>query len=180
MSAALYYLIHSTFAAGAMFLIVDLIVQRRGNAGDLLQPSPTFSQMSLIGGGFFVAAIAMTGMPPLSGFIAKLLILDSARHADVAVWIWALVLTGSLLSIIGFARAGSLLFWKSTAIGEPPKGGRRHSDSLPFVAAALLFAVLLLLTALAGPISHYLEQTASQLFAPQNYIDAILTTDGSR
>ncbi|MBQ1783917.1 MAG: monovalent cation/H+ antiporter subunit D [Gammaproteobacteria bacterium] len=179
MSAALYYLLHSTLAAGAMFLVVDLVVQRRAQHGDLLQPAPSFAQISLIGGCFFVAAIAMTGMPPLSGFIAKLQILNSVRHADAAVWIWALLLTGSLLSILGFARAGSLLFWKSTAVNGELKPGRR-SGTLPLVALGLVFGSLLLLTIFAGPVNHYLEQTAAQLFAPQGYIDAVLATEGVR
>ncbi len=179
MSAALYYLLHSTLAAAAMFLIVDLLTQRRAQHADLLQPAPPFAQMSLIGGGFFVAAIAMTGMPPLSGFVAKLLILDSVRDVEAAAWIWTLVLAGSLLSILGFARAGSLLFWKSSAIPGQLTVGRR-SGSLPFVAVGLLFGALLLLTVLAGPITRYLDLTASQLLRPQDYINTILTTGESR
>lgn len=173
MSAALYYLLHSTLAAGAMFLVVDLVVQRRAQHGDLLQAAPPFAQLSLVAGAFFIAAIAMAGMPPLSGFIAKLQLLSSVRQADAAVWIWALVLTGSLLTIIGFARAGSLLFWKSSAIAGELRPGRR-SGTLPLVALGLLFAALLLLTIAAGPINHYLQQTAAQLFAPQDYINTIL------
>lgn len=173
MSAALYYLLHSTLAAGAMFLVVDLVVQRRAQHGDLLQAAPPFAQLSLVAGAFFIAAIAMAGMPPLSGFIAKLQLLSSVRQADAAVWIWALVLTGSLLTIIGFARAGSLLFWKSCAIAGELRPGRR-SGTLPLVALGLLFAALLLLTIAAGPINHYLQQTAAQLFAPQDYINTIL------
>ncbi len=174
MSAALYYLLHSTLAAGALFLIVDMITQRRAEHADALIAAPTFAQAGLIAGGFFLAAIAITGMPPLSGFLGKLLILDSLREGPAAVWIWGLILSTSLIAIIGFARAGSVVFWKSLAepgqlpVGDTPKG------SLPFVAVGLLLAMLVLLTVFAGPISGYLDNTAEQLFFRRDYIDAVL------
>ncbi len=64
---------------------------------------------------FFAAAIAMAGMPPLSGFLGKLLVLDALRAPGMMGWAWTAILVGSLLTIVGFARAGSALFWKSTA-----------------------------------------------------------------
>ena len=70
----------------------------------------------LVGGLFFVAAIAMTGMPPLSGFIGKLLVLDGVRASAHASWFWALILSTSLIAIVGFSRAGSFVFWKAYAL----------------------------------------------------------------
>lgn len=174
MSAALYYLLHSTLAAGALFLIVDLVTQRRGDLADSLSLAPRIRQAGLVAGAFFIGAIAMTGMPPLSGFLGKLLILDAIRDGASAVWVWALVLSTSLIAIVGFARGGSLLFWKSTSLegslGDAQSGG----DALGFVAVGMLLSMLVLLTAFAGPVTVYLDQTAAQLFAPGAYIDAVL------
>jgi multicomponent K+:H+ antiporter subunit D len=175
MSAALYYMIHSTLSAGAMFLIVDLITQRRLGPGDALTVAPRFSQAGLIAPLFFLAAIAMTGMPPLSGFIGKLLILDGARDTPYMSWIWSLVLGTSLLSIVGFARGGSTLFWKSESLEGVLKSKRRRSG-LQFVAVSALLAGTVCLTLFAGPITSYLDQTAAQLFAPAGYVDAVLKT----
>lgn len=178
MTAALYYLLHSTLAAGALFLIVDLISQRRAGHADAIVTAPRFANAGLISGGFFLAAIAITGMPPLSGFLGKLLILDSVRHESAAVWIWGLILGTSLIAIIGFARAGSEIFWKSTSVeGELP-AGEAGSGSLPFVAVGLMLAMLVVLTVFAGPISAYLENTAEQLFFRVDYIDAVLGREG--
>ena len=74
-AAALYYMAHSTLAAGALFLLADLVARRRGGAGDRLVAAPPFAQLDLLAGLFFLAAIASVGLPPLSGFIGKLLIL---------------------------------------------------------------------------------------------------------
>jgi multicomponent K+:H+ antiporter subunit D len=42
---------------------------------------------------FFAAAIAMAGMPPLSGFLGKLLVLDALRGAGVIGWAWTAILS---------------------------------------------------------------------------------------
>jgi multicomponent K+:H+ antiporter subunit D len=76
-SAALYYMVHSTFAAACLFLIADLVVTRR--SGDTLRAEPATVQNGLFAALFFAAAIAMAGMPPLSGFLGKLLVLDALR-----------------------------------------------------------------------------------------------------
>jgi multicomponent K+:H+ antiporter subunit D len=173
MTAALYYMLHSTLAAAALFLIVDLVAERRPGQADLLSVAPRFHQTGLIAGFFFVAAIAMAGLPPLSGFLGKLLILDALREAPQAVWMWALILVTSLLIIVGFARGGSTLFWKSSA-QEGAIRSRVRPRALPYFALGALVAMTVLLTAFAGPVMIYLEETAYQLFNPGDYQSAVL------
>jgi multicomponent K+:H+ antiporter subunit D len=165
-SAALYYMIHSTLATAALFLIADLITDRRQNG--TLTAQPRIAQQGLIAAVFFVSAIALAGMPPLSGFIGKLLVMDALR--DDAPLIWSVILGSGLLMVLGFARAGSTLFWKSHATGED--AAPHDSEPLAFVAIGGLLAGLVLLTVLAGPITGWLDATAAGLHAPQAYIDA--------
>ena len=176
-SAALYYLIHSTLAAGALFLIVDLVAERRGLLRDRLVLAPRIAQGGLIASLFFVAAIAITGMPPLSGFVGKLLVLDAVRASAHATWLWTLILSTSLIAIVGFSRGGSMLFWKPHALPAAPAAARRP-EALPFVAVGGLLACLALLTVFAGPVHAWLELTAAQLYAPAGYIEAVLGTAG--
>ena len=178
MSAALYYVIHSTLAAAALFLIADLVRRRRPNQADSLIVAPRFDQIGLIGSLFFVGAIAMAGVPPLSGFIGKLLILDSARDAVQAGWIWSLVLIASLVSMVGFARGGSTLFWKSCSVEGRCTPSPVDRPVLPIVAVCILLSGTAMLTIFAGPVTAYLDQTAAQLFAPSAYIDAVLGAEG--
>src|SRR6056297_2201429 len=114
MTSALYYMVHSTFSAAALFLLADLVVSRR-KGGDLLKAEPPTVQNGLFAALFFAGAIGMAGMPPLSGFLGKLVILDAIRDSNFMTLGWVAILLGSLLTIVGFARAGSILFWKSTA-----------------------------------------------------------------
>ncbi len=67
-TAALYYLIHSTLAGAALFLVVDQVRARRAGIEDHLVPGPAMAMNGLVAALFFAAAIAMAGMPPFSGF----------------------------------------------------------------------------------------------------------------
>jgi multicomponent K+:H+ antiporter subunit D len=174
LTAALYYTVHSTLAGASLFLLVDLIAERRGRWLDQLSEAPRIVQSSLIAGLFFLAAIAMVGLPPLSGFIGKLLILDAARQASAAVWIWALTLATSLMVILGFSRAGSLLFWKSEAVGGSVEVSESRHGALAFVAVSALIAATVLFTVFAGPATRSFETAAGQILDPRGYVGAVL------
>jgi len=100
-AAALYYIVHSTLAGAVLFLISDLVRTGRGNLE--LTPQVPMAGTTLTAGLFFAGAIAMVGLPPLSGFLGKLMVLQAAYDAQLVVWIWAIVLSSSLISILGFA-----------------------------------------------------------------------------
>ena len=172
-TAALYYMIHSTLGGAALFLVVDMVRARRIGADDAIAPRTVIAQNGLIASFFFVSAISMAGMPPLSGFLGKLLVLDAVRdHAQVWL-IWATILTTSLVAVVGFARAGSLVFWKvdpATSEGQTPPA------ALPFVATGGLIAGIVALTVFAGPVTTFLSDTSAQIFDTQSYITAVMDT----
>jgi multicomponent K+:H+ antiporter subunit D len=176
-AAALYYLAHSTLAGAALFLLADLVARRRGGAGDHLVAAPPFGQLDLLAGLFFLAAIATIGLPPLSGFIGKLLVLETVTAHPAWPWLWATLLLGSLLAMIGFARAGSVVFWKCEAERDKAHPGGHSADVAALCATSALVAAPILLAVFAGPAMTAMDATAHQLFKPALYIDAVL---GSR
>ena len=165
LTAGLYYLLHSTFAAAALFLVADLVERSRGGT----QRAPG----GLVTALYFAAAVGMAGMPPLSGFLGKLLVLDAAgNHAWVAT-IWATILVTSLIVIVGFVRLGSDIFWKPHENGTP----EAPPPPLPALAVTACFvplAALALLAAAAGPTSAAMQAVAVQLLDPASYIAAVL------
>jgi len=177
-ASALYYMVHSTLAAGALFLVVDLVRHSRGHL-DLVVDAPV-AGAALVAGLFMVAGIAMTGLPPLSGFIGKLMVLNAAYDGGQMAWVWTVVLASSLIGIVGFARAGSILFWKAQSEGAPEPDPDRPAapSALSFVAVGCLIALLLAHTVFAGQMYSYTSATAAQLFAPQDYISTVLDTPG--
>lgn len=174
MTAGLYYMLHSTLATAALFLVVDLVQDRRGN-DTLRAPAPPFGQHGLLATLFFGAAIAMAGMPPLSGFLGKLLVLDATRGANMAV-IWSAILVTSLITIIGFSRAGSQVFWKAHATTTTQHRPEGKAEPLAFGVVFTLLAGLAVLTIFAGPVTDWLADTSAELFDRMAYINAVLTT----
>ncbi|MEO0765684.1 MAG: monovalent cation/H+ antiporter subunit D [Pseudomonadota bacterium] len=176
-AAALYYIVHSTLAAAALFLIADLVRTGRGNV-DLTAQSP-MSGAALTAALFMAGAIAMAGLPPLSGFLGKLLVLDAAFETDMMVWVWAVVLGSSLISILGFARAGSILFWKAHSITHSEEDlVMPRPATMSYVAVGLLIGLLALHTVFAGQVHGYTTRIATMLFEPTAYSDAVLNTPG--
>lgn len=178
---ALYYTLHSTLAGAALFLIVDLVAQRRAEHGDAITLAPRFRQVEILSALFFLAAIATVGLPPLSGFVGKLLVLNGVLASPHAAWIWAVILTTSVLGVMAFARAGSMIFWKSAAVdGEIVLRALRGKRG-GVAAAAVLLLTVAALTTLAGPVTSYTAASAQQLFEPEQYIQAVLgPTSGGR
>jgi multicomponent K+:H+ antiporter subunit D len=172
-AAGLYYLTHSTFAAALLFLTVDQIVARRGVSD--IAAAPRMAQHGLTAAIFFVAAIAMAGMPPLSGFLGKLLVMDALRQHDQWALIWAAILGSSLTLIVALARAGSTVFWKAQAPAhEAPEAA---AQKLAIVAIGIMLALIVALTVFAGPIMGWLEGTAAQLYDASAYIDAVMVRE---
>ena len=178
-AAALYYIVHSTLAGAALFLISDLVRTGRGNV-DLTLQRPMHGT-ALTAGLFFAGAIAMAGLPPLSGFLGKLLVLNAAFGSDLMVWIWAVVLISSLISILGFARAGSMIFWKPHSV-EDAAAPDAETGTMPavlsYVAVGGLLAMLMAHTVFAGQVHGYTTTMAGQLFAPDTYIATVTETPG--
>lgn len=179
-AAALYYIVHSTLAGAALFMISDLVRTGRGNVD--LTPQPPQIGAALTAGLFFAGAIAMAGLPPLSGFLGKLLVLSAAYDNPAMVWVWAVVLCSSLVSIVGFARAGSVVFWKANSIEAPAAdahaGDATAPSRLSYAAVGGLIALLAAHTIFAGQAHNYTTRMAAQLFAPDAYMTTILDTPG--
>lgn len=155
-AAGLYYLIHSTLATAAIFLIADQVTARRSGT---LTAGPRLS--GLHAGLFFATGIALAGLPPLSGFIGKLLVLDALRDHPA---LWTLILCTSFLLILGFARAGSTLFWSTT------DKDTAKPEAAALIAITALLVLLFALTVFAGPLTDWLTLTARDLHTPTAYI----------
>ena len=153
---------------------MDVIAARRGDYGDTLAPSPPFAQAGVLSGLFFLTAIAAVGLPPLSGFPGKLLILDAVRGSPGGWWVWGGILGTTVISMLAFARAGSAIFWKSAATEGEVKAGKPVAPNASAAIIAALLAALVVLTIAGGPISAYVNATAAQLYDLQAYPDAVL------
>jgi multicomponent K+:H+ antiporter subunit D len=169
LGGALYYLVHTTLAVASLFLIAHAIADQRGPRTDRFGGGPPLAEPTLLGLLFLTGAIAAAGLPPSSGFVGKVLMLQGSGQAPLAAWFWAGVLGSGLLATFALARAGGSVFWKThgAAVGLPMPAGDR-------TALAVLAVAGLLWIAGAGSAARYTDATAQQLAQPRVYIDTVL------
>ena len=184
-SAGLYYMVHSTLIAAAFYLLCGWITSQRGEFKDHLKIAPKMKQDKAIAATFFLIALMMAGLPPFSGFLGKILLLQATAGVSHQAWIIAIVLIVSLLSIIAFTRVGFILFWRAT----PPENDQKEAafhvyKLLPSQAPPrndrsiyLLLTGLILYVVCAAPILKYIDQTGLQLRDSNLYQQAVLKTD---
>ena len=139
---------------------------QRGDAADRLVPASPVAQPALLGLMLLLAAASVAGLPPLSGFIGKLMILQASSAHALQATVWAVVLGAGFLTLVGLARAGSVLFWNVNQ-ALPRSGASGASASL--VGAALLAAGLpgVLMSLLAAPIQRYTAAAAAAAAGPR-------------
>ncbi|TWC13691.1 MULTISPECIES: monovalent cation/H+ antiporter subunit D [unclassified Pseudomonas] len=209
--AALFYLVSSTLALCALFLLAELI-ERSRSANDLsleddldtlprplesLQPPKGTNlddeqkavvgqvipwTMAFLGLSFIACALLIVGMPPLSGFIGKLGLLNALLNpqglgADVGqpvspqAWgLLALLILSGLASLIAFSRLGIQRFWTPQ---ERPSPLLRPFECLPILA---LLGLGIALTFKAEPLLRYTQDAANALNTPEHYVMSVLGT----
>jgi multicomponent K+:H+ antiporter subunit D len=176
-AAALYYLPHSTFAAGAAFVAVEFIARRRAASASpnavhyLVNGEHQVGNAPWIAALFFVTALVAAGLPPGSGFVAKALLLDAAAATPARPWVWSVVLMGSLIVVVALARTASAVFWRpatasaSAAESHGADHGADHSSRGLLLAGVLLLGCGLAMVLFARPVFGFLLQASVALGA---------------
>lgn len=194
--AAVYYVISSTFALGAFFLLVELVERSQDAAANVLAVTMEVygddeveeedevgiyipSTLAILGGCFCICAILNIGMPPFSGFLAKFMLIaglfqpGGTGHAGVSPaahdWFFAgLVILSGLASLIAMMRAGIRAFWASIESTIP------KVQMIEVIPVAGLLFLCFVLTVAVEPVMRYLEAMASGLHRPADYISSVL------
>ena len=174
-AGSLFYMVHSTLIAGAFFLLADLIREQRGQDQDALVRGRPVREPVLIGLTFMVCVIAAAGLPPMTGFLGKAILLKGSVTSPWQAPLWITVLTGSFFGLVALVRAGTTLLWgvEQAPDTSTPRSGARI---LPILA---LLATLIAMTCWAGPVAMYMDQTAAQVLDPAQNIKATLSDGGT-
>ena len=184
-AAALYYLVHSTIIAAAFYILSGWITSQRGEFKDHFKIAPQMKQHKVVALTYFTIALMMAGLPPFSGFLGKVFILQATAHSPYQLLIIVTVLVVSLLSIIAFTRVGFVIFWRATKPEDNPnEAAYAVYQALPEQAPKrndktiyLLLVGLMAYMVFAGPIQKYTYQTAEQIQNNVLYEQTLLKTD---
>jgi multicomponent K+:H+ antiporter subunit D len=195
-SGALFYLVSSTLAISALFLLVELLERIRVEGADILAVTMEAygdddeedeeqevgvvipGALAVLGISFAVCALVLSGLPPLSGFIAKFAMISPMFNPQglatvneisaSAWWLAGLLIFSGFAALIALTRTGINTFWATVAEGP---AAVRVIEILPVI---VLLGLCVVMVVLAGPIMTYLEAAANALHAPAGYIADVL------
>ncbi len=103
MTGAVFYLIHDMIIKAALFLIVGIVMAITGYSS-VKKFSGLMSVKPSLGWIFFIATLGLAGIPPLSGFIGKLLIVEGAFSAGQIVG-GIIILLSSLFVLMSLIKS---------------------------------------------------------------------------
>jgi multicomponent Na+:H+ antiporter subunit D len=175
LAAAVFFIINQIVVKTALFLTGGLIEHiggsgRLSRVGDLVRTAPFVAIL------FLVSAFSLAGIPPLSGFVAKLSILEAGVESDQYLLV-GVALAASVLTLFSMMKIWSGAFWGPA--DEPPETAPHVVGRLggPFlmVAPTAALAVLSIGIALAaGALYAFSERAATELLDPAAYIEAVI------
>lgn len=169
LTGSIFYLIHDMIIKAALFLLVGIMIAITGTS-DLRKISGLIKRYPGLGWTFFIAALALAGIPPLSGFIGKLFIVEGGFAGGSYIGA-AVVLMSSLLVLFSVMKIFINGFWGIHRTYD-------NEEKAPVKWLLVSPAILVVLSALYGigteAILPYISQAAEVLANPSIYIDAVL------
>ncbi len=180
LAGTVFYIIHHIIVKANLFLVGGVIARFTGSY-DLKRIGGLYKSNPWLAVGFLVPALSLAGIPILSGFWAKLVLVKSG--IDAGQWvIVGTALAVSLLTLYSMTKIWAEAFWKDApanagAAGADPAaleaGARfgRWATGGPIAGLAVITVVIGLG---AGGVYRYAERAAGQLLDPQGYIEAVL------
>jgi multicomponent Na+:H+ antiporter subunit D len=171
-------MIHIIIAKAALFMVSG-ISQRITGTNDLHDQGSLYKGFPLLALLFLLPALSLGGIPPLSGFWAKLSLVRAALEAG-QYWIVLAALSVSLLTLFSMLKIWNEAFWKDSPrlSGEETMAVARAipRDTLAnlVIPLAVLVVFVVGIGLLAGPVMSLAFEAAEQLMTPELYIQAVL------
>jgi multicomponent Na+:H+ antiporter subunit D len=168
LSGAIFYVLHHIVVITNLFLVSGVLLRLRRTTemralGGLYRDQPVFAVLAM------VPMFSLAGVPPLSGFLGKLAILEGTFAAG-EYWIGGIVLVVGLLTLLSIGRAWADGFWKPS-----DQASDKSTPGRPLlIAISALSLVTIAFTFWAGPLFDLTSRAAMQLMQRDEYIQAVL------
>ncbi|GAB3048930.1 Na+/H+ antiporter subunit D [Virgibacillus ainsalahensis] len=166
---SIYYLIHDMIVKALLFLVGGTMIALTGTAR-IDYMSGLIRNYPLLAWIFFIVLMSLAGIPPLSGFIGKVLVGQGAVESG-AYLLLALAFLSSIFVLYSLLRVFLNCFWGETIISE--------EDELPMKNGWIIPCVLLTIGTIglglgSEPLAAYVTDAANTLLNPDIYIDAVM------
>jgi multicomponent Na+:H+ antiporter subunit D len=170
-AGAVLFLVHQIPVKTVMFLAGGLIEDDQGTSalkrvGGLATSRPVIAVL------FALPALSLAGLPPFSGFVAKLALVD-AGIATGAYVIVAVSLVGSILTLLSMTKIWVGAFWGEVTPSAVPASSAR-SVTVMQTSAAIAVAGTIAVAVFAGPLWRMCEEIGADLLARAPYVTAVL------
>jgi multicomponent Na+:H+ antiporter subunit D len=173
LAGAVLYIVHHIVVKANLFLIGGVIKRKTGsyhlkNIGGLHRSAPLLAIL------FCIPALSLAGLPPLSGFWAKYLVIKPSL--DAGSWYLAVTaLVVGVLTLYSMLKIWNEAFWKaSPATAHTTTTRTRGSFFAQYAAIAVLSAITLCIGLNPEPFVAFSVEAASQLTDSRRYINAVL------
>jgi multicomponent K+:H+ antiporter subunit D len=172
LAGVIFYLPNTILATAALFLMTGQIAAGRGILSDELQRGEQIARLGFIGMAYLILGVAITGLPPLSGFFGKVMLMTGSPENFAGYLNWAGLILSGFVGALVLARAASVLFWEpaGTPAGVAPSTATRP-EVLGFLLALTAVPAL---TVAAAPVAAYAQAAANQLSERQPYLGAVI------
>ncbi len=196
-AGALFYLVSSTLAISAFFLLVELVERGQDAVANVLAVTMEAygegdeeeedeepvgvaipGTLAVLGISFGLCGVLLAGLPPLPGFLAKFAMLSAMFNpqglgeggaiGSASWWLAALLILSGLSALIAMSRAGIRTFWAPVDAVVP------RVLLIEIVPVGALLAMTLALTVQAGPVMRFMEATAEGLHQPWSYVEKVM------
>ncbi len=172
LSAAIFFMVHVIIAKASLFLVSGLVHTLR-NTYDLKKLGWLYHTNPLVALLFLFPAASLAGIPPFSGFFAKLGLimagLESEQYAIVAV-----SLVVSMLTLYSMTKIWAEAFWKKSPATDVLPASPARLNPLAVTATAVTAVMTIILGLWAEPLMAVASQASAQLLDVSEYVMAVL------
>ena len=185
-AGTIFYAVHSMLAMTALFWVCGL-AGRSGGSFSLNQLFGIYARDPLFAGLSLIVFLAVAGVPPISGFWPKVMLVKSAL--DIGGWwlTFVLLLTG-LLSLITLGRVFAFGFWRSS-LPNAPETARKSAAVVPvhvrlpgsaMIPLAALVTLMMMIGLYPEPLVQLSQHAAASIIDSSSYIDAVFPNGGPK
>jgi multicomponent Na+:H+ antiporter subunit D len=188
LTGTILYMVHHIVVQATLFLVAGLVIRRTGTPA-LHRMSGRATPTAMVALLFALPALSVAGVPPFSGFVAKLALLQAgvAHGGPVAYTLAGTAVLTSLLTLYAMSRLWRRAFWKTTRPHDEDEesqrvrrhtgqgGPGRRAGALMLGATAGMAVIGVAVALAAGPLARVGERAAQDLLRPGGYRTAVLT-----